>query len=81
MASRGKGVPRGGAKFGIQKPLENSNKIHDSILKQARQSGQLNLSGRNLTEGDLNQRIISLVSLCSFLSNPYLYPKVLLTQW
>ncbi|PVD23047.1 hypothetical protein C0Q70_16309 [Pomacea canaliculata] len=50
MASRGKGVPRGGAKFGIQKPLENSNKIHDSILKQARQSGQLNLSGRNLTE-------------------------------
>ena len=51
MASR---LPARNTKFGFQQNGEkDSNNVHPSIFKQARKSGQLNLSGRSLTKGCL----------------------------
>ncbi|XP_076463206.1 leucine-rich repeat-containing protein 40-like [Babylonia areolata] len=49
MAARGRGRGGRGA-FGRVANEDTSSGVHPSILKQARRSGQLNLSGRNLTE-------------------------------
>jgi len=51
MASRGRRGrmdPRGGFGADVQ---DTSGNIHPSILKAARKSGQLNISGRALTSG------------------------------
>ncbi|KAL8607179.1 hypothetical protein ACOMHN_009573 [Nucella lapillus] len=48
MAARGRG--RGGRGAFGRASEDTSSGVHSSILKQARRSGQLNLSGRNLTE-------------------------------
>lgn len=49
MASRGRRPLKPRAQFGGNEEVKGG--VHDSILKQARKSGQLNLSGRSLTEG------------------------------
>lgn len=48
MASRGRFAGRGGKAVSVNNADDKSG-VHPSILKQARRSGQLNLSGRNLT--------------------------------
>lgn len=48
MASRGRRPLQPRAGFGGNQ--ESKDGVHDSILKQARKSGQLNLSGRSLSE-------------------------------
>ena len=50
MAARQRGRGARGA-FGRGANEDASSGVHPSILKQARRSGQLNLSGRNLTDG------------------------------
>ena len=50
MAARQRGRGARGA-FGRGANEDASCGVHPSILKQARRSGQLNLSGRNLTDG------------------------------
>lgn len=47
MASRGRKPIRPGAGFGAQPETENG--VPDTMIRQARKSGQLNLSGRSLT--------------------------------
>lgn len=47
MSARGR---RANVRACFQQP-EHGGNIHPAILKQARKSGQLNLSGRGLTEG------------------------------
>lgn len=55
MASRrGKAFAgRTGGGFGA---TQEKSGVHPSMLKQARKSGQLNLSGRSLTEGGLKKK-------------------------
>ena len=52
MASRFR-KPARSPKFGVQENGDKTgNTVHPSIFKQARKSGQLNLSGRSMTKGD-----------------------------
>ena len=52
MASRFR-KPTRNPKFGVQENGDKTgNTVHPSIFKQARKSGQLNLSGRSMTKGD-----------------------------
>ncbi|KAK7508432.1 hypothetical protein BaRGS_00000671 [Batillaria attramentaria] len=48
MSSRGRFAGRGG-RAGNRPDADDKSGVHPSILKQARRSGQLNLSGRNLS--------------------------------
>lgn len=50
MATRGR-KPFANRKAAFQNPTEEKG-VHPTILKQARKTGQLNLSGRNLSTGD-----------------------------
>lgn len=50
MATRGR-KPFANRKAGFQNPTEEKG-VHPTILKQARKTGQLNLSGRSLSTGD-----------------------------
>lgn len=63
MASRGRRPLKPRAGFGRNEEVKEG--VHDSILKQARKSGQLNLSGRSLASS--NSSTVSQELVCSFI--------------
>ena len=66
MASRGrKPFDRSGFRNQAKEAKDSASALQ-AILKQSRQSGQLNLSNRSLTEGLLLSGVSSCVHVCLF---------------
>lgn len=80
MATRGR-KPFANRKAAFQNPTEEKG-VHPTILKQARKTGQLNLSGRNLSTGDdFNSSLIQPLDHIYYNNTDHVYHSVLVSYY